>query len=216
MDKNKIAQIQKDFIPKQLRYSAFVKYFGNISSNDLSASYRNIKFRNDGQGIDLYINNINDASIPKNLKEQMSFNPLRWQEIASLNFSHESVINSENDDCWHKDNFNWELYNALNDIYKKGIFNLSVIEITMDKNKPAHNNYWVLRNMFNIFKKICEINLKDFKDKQYRDSIIITMSEKFPERVNPKNFGLVQVPDTQPVDLFTKWHWERQSQKSRK
>jgi hypothetical protein len=210
MDKSTIAQIQKDFILKKLRFDALIKYFGNISSNDLSTTHRNIGFRNDGQGVDLYINNLNNANIAKSLKEHMSFNPLRWQEIASLNFPREGVINSLDNECWHKDGFGMELYSVLNDIYTKGIFNLNAIEITKDKNKQAHNNYWILRNTFNIFKKICETNVKDFKTTQYCDSIVITMNEKFPKQVNPENFGLILVPEKQPADLFTKWHWERQ------
>lgn len=216
MDQSTITQIQKNFIRKKLRFNVTERYFGEISSNDLSNSYRNIRFRDDCQGVDLYINNSNDANIAKSLKKYMSFNPLRWQEIYNLDFSYESVIDSIDNELWYNDVLGNKLYDALNDIYTKGILRRNMIEITMDKGKEAYKNYWVLRNMFNVFKKICETNLKDFRTAKYRDSIIITMSEKFPEQVNPKNFGLIQVLDEQPADLFTKWHWERQRKRSGK
>lgn len=211
MDTNKTAQIQEDFIRKKMQFDISKRYFGNISSDDLSQSYRNLQYKTMDQSVDFYISSFNDAGIARNLKEHMSFNPLRWQEIASLDFSYESVINRWDEECWYKDHFGVELYNLLNDVYAKGIFKLnSNVEITMNKNKPAHKNYWILRDMLNIFKKLCGVNVKDFKNPQYRDEIIIAMSRKFPEHVNPKNFGLVLIPNSKPVDLFTKWYWGRQ------
>lgn len=211
---NKTTEIQEKFILDKLRFSVNEKYFGSISSSDLSMSYKRIEYHG-GEGVDLHINNSNGANIDKNLKGYMSLNPLRWQELITLDFSREGIMGSIYNECKHYD-FGKELYSALNDIYKKNILYLNVIEITKDKNKQAYNNYWKLRNMFNIFKKICETNVKDFKTKEYRDSIIVVMSENFPEHVNPKAFGLELVPENQPADLFTKWHWERQNQKSRK
>jgi len=212
MDQNTIIQIQKRFIQKKISFDVTKRYFANISSYDMNMSYRNVIFKNNGEGVDLHIGKLNSDNIDKSLKEQMSFNPLRWQEIAGLDFSYESIIGSTDDGRWYDDILGNELYNVLSEIYTKGILNRGLIEINMDKNR----NYWILRNMFNIFKKICVTNAKDFRTAKYRDSIIIAMSEKFPEKVNPKNFGLVWVPESQPVDLFTKWYWERQSKRSGK
>ena len=90
------------------------------------------------------------------------------------------------------------------------LFKILPYSINTNKNASTYKNYWALRSLFNAFKKVCDTNIKDFKDPKYRDAIIIAMNEKFPSQVNPRKFGFIEIPEKLPIDLFTKWRWEKQ------
>lgn len=222
MSTNKIDRNQEDFITQALRFNASKKYFGGISSNDLNQAYGHVKrqnynCKNTGFGNPdhswrlLHVNNFTDADVAQALREQMEFNPLRWQEISSLYYSYAGVGNMLHMKDWYKENSGGELYEFLHEAYIKGVLKLhGNVEINTNKNASTYKNYWALRNLFNAFKTVCDTNIQDFKDPKYRDAIIVAANEKFPGQVNLRKFGFIEVPEKYPIDLFTKWNWEKQ------
>lgn len=195
MSEAEIYQNQEKFILKSLRFDASKKYFGGISSSELSAVYAQLNRKNylnksngtgnpDKNWLLLNIKRFSDADIAQALKEQMDLNPLRWKEIADLYDSHSGVENMLHMKEWYKENSGGELYKHLHEAYTKSILKLyGDVEINANKYASTYKNYWALRSLFNAFKQVCDINVEDFKKAKYRDQIIFAMRKKFPNQL---------------------------------
>jgi hypothetical protein len=203
---------QEDFIINALNFNASARYFGGISSNDLSESYIKAKC-SDAKWSTLYVANFTDADIARALANQMSLNPLRWGDIPKVYMGHNGVKNLLHYAAWHAEQCGGRnIHESLSCAYSKNLLSLrGNVEINLNSNKSEFKNYWALRGVFNAFKEISKTNVADFKDKKSdkRDAIILEMHKKFPKQVKPESFGFHSVPEHTPVDLFTKWNWAR-------
>jgi hypothetical protein len=213
MSSKKLNKVQESFIIKALSFDANTKYFGNICSNDLNETYKNAK-NNDYKWRNLYVKSFTDADIAGALVQKMNLNPVRWKDIADAYADTKSTKEMLHMVFWYKEKSgDDELRKNLQDAYSKGLLNLNGnVEINLNREAATFKNYWALRCMFNAFKKICAINVADFKDKKstYRDEIILAMSKLFPKDIKPQDFGFTQVPDNFPPNLFTQWNWQKQ------